>query len=39
VRVPITVARVVVTVGAAAPKLLTPSRPGQRWVLDLRGTR
>ena len=36
VRVPATVTRIVVTVGAAAPRILTPSGPGQRWVVDLR---
>ena len=39
VRVPATVTRIVVTVGAAAPQVLTPSGSGQRWVVDLRAAR
>jgi hypothetical protein len=36
VRVPAT-ARVIVSIGPAAPRVFAPSGPGQRWVLDLRG--
>jgi len=39
VRVPATIAHIVVTVGSAAPTILTPSRPGQRWAVDLRPPR
>jgi hypothetical protein len=39
VRVPAVVRRIVVTVGSAAPRVLAPSRPGQRWVVDLRAVR
>lgn len=39
VRVPATVRRIAVTIGSAAPTILTPARAGQRWVLDLGAAR
>jgi hypothetical protein len=35
VRVPSTLRRVAVAVGSAAPLVLTPSTPGERWTVDL----
>ena len=39
VRLPATVARIEVGVGAAAPQVLMSTGPGGRWVLDLRAVR
>ena len=39
VRLPATVARIEVGVGAAAPQVLLSTGPGGRWVLDLRAVR
>jgi hypothetical protein len=39
VRVPATLKRIVVTIGSATPLVLKPSRPGQRWTVDLRAPR